>query len=88
MSRDVIEVERMRIWDFYFVFPKEASKMSMPKDRSQNFQRVITELSQSYDVEHQIILTTSMIDPTLDNPKYCVGEHYTKVNKSLKIRAN
>lgn len=32
MSRDVIEVERMRIWDFYFVFPKEASKMSMPKD--------------------------------------------------------
>ncbi len=32
MPPDAIEVERMRIWDFYFVFPNEASKMSMPKD--------------------------------------------------------
>lgn len=77
----------------YFRYPRSiicdnTEDKGMEPARSQNFQRVITELSQSYNVEHQIVLTTSMIDPTLDNPKYCVGEHYTKVNKSLKIRAN
>ena len=29
---DVIEVERMRIWDFYFVFPHQVKNISFPQD--------------------------------------------------------
>ena len=53
--------------------------------RSQNFQRLIVKRSSQFDVEHQIIFTTSMIAPELNNPTYCVGEEYTHENKSLKV---
>lgn len=56
----------------------------MEQIRSQNFQRLITELSEKYDAAHQIIFTTSMIDPTLEDTDYCIGEHYTVTNKSLR----
>lgn len=73
----------------YFRYPRfivcdNTEDKGMEEPRSQNFQKVITETSESYDVEHQIILTTSMIEPTLNNPLYCVGEYYTATNKSLK----
>jgi hypothetical protein len=32
MEREVVEAERMRIWDFYFVFPAETAKISIPRD--------------------------------------------------------
>jgi hypothetical protein len=32
ISSDVIEVERLRIWDFYFVFPHQARNISFPID--------------------------------------------------------
>jgi hypothetical protein len=32
LRRDTVEVDRMRIWDFYFVFPREAKHISMPRD--------------------------------------------------------
>lgn len=73
----------------YFRYPRlilcdNTEDKGMEQARSQNFQSVITRISESYDVEHQIILTTSMIEPTLNNPHYCVGDFYTKSNKSLK----
>jgi hypothetical protein len=30
--RDAIEVDRMRIWDFYFVFPRAVKDVVMPRD--------------------------------------------------------
>jgi hypothetical protein len=30
-----VEVERLRIWDFYFVFPREAKLVSIPNDKSE-----------------------------------------------------
>ena len=53
--------------------------------RSQNLQHVIVERSSRCEVEHQIIFTTSMIAPDLNNDTYCVGEEYNHDNKSLKI---
>ena len=53
--------------------------------RSQKLQRLIVERSSQFDVEHQIIFTTSMIAPELNNAIYCVGDEYTRENKSLKI---
>jgi hypothetical protein len=58
----------------------------MTERRSQNFQRLIVAESAKLEVEHQIIFTTSMIDPQLDRPDLTVGDLYTFENKSLKIR--
>ncbi len=56
----------------------------MEQIRSQNFQQLIIKLSEKYDLEHQIIFTTSMIDPKLEDTNYCIGQHYTVTNKSLR----
>jgi hypothetical protein len=60
----------------------------MEQIRTQNFQKVILEMSKSYEIEHQIIFTTSMIEPTLNNTEHCVGEFYNETNRSLKILPN
>ena len=57
----------------------------MTEQRSQNFQRLIVSLSESIEVEHQIIFTTSMIAPELNISALTVGDLYTFENKSLKI---
>jgi hypothetical protein len=58
----------------------------MEEDRSHKFQTNIYNMSQTYkDVEHQIIMTTSMIEPVLDKPEICIGESYKNDSKSLKI---
>lgn len=57
----------------------------MTPERSHNFQRLILQLSEATDVEHQIIFTTSMPDPLLDQPQYTVGPKYTETHKSLRI---
>jgi hypothetical protein len=54
--------------------------------RSHKFQLSLYEKSRQHkDVAHQIIVTTSMIEPTLDNSDVCVGESYTNRSKSLKF---
>ena len=56
-------------------------------ERSRNFQRRIVSISDDIPIEHQIIFTTSMVDPELDKSDLTVGDHYTFENKSLKIPA-
>jgi hypothetical protein len=57
----------------------------MTPQRSHNFQRLILEHSKKAEAEHQIIFTTSMPAPDLDDPKYTVGSRYTETNMSLKL---
>jgi hypothetical protein len=57
----------------------------MTERRSQNFQRLLASLSDSIEVEHQIIFTTSMIDPDIEASDRTVGDLYTFENKSLKL---
>ena len=57
----------------------------MEEERSHNFQRVIVDLSKKLDVAHQIIFTTSMIDPSLNKPDLCIGSFYDQTNKSLRF---
>lgn len=57
----------------------------MEEIRSQNLQKMIIEESEKIEVKYQIIFTTSMIDLSLNNDKYCIGEFYTPKNKTLKI---
>lgn len=68
-----------------FIFCDNIEDKGMEQDRSQNFQKALVELSDSFDVEHQIIFTTSMIEPSLNDTDYCVGEFYNETNKTLKI---
>jgi len=57
----------------------------MTPQRSQNFQRLLVEISAGLRVDHQIIFTTSMVAPELENPRFTVGDLYTADHKSLRI---
>jgi hypothetical protein len=74
----------------YFRYPRfilcdNTEDKGMQPERSHNFQGIIAKMSESHQVDHQIILTTSMINPSFDNSAYCIGDFYTKTNRSLKI---
>ncbi len=60
----------------------------MTTDRSRNFQRNILALSRDAKVEHQIIFTTSMVDPSLDTTEFAVGPNYVGGLKTLDIAAS
>jgi len=70
-----------------FILDDNIEDKGMQEARSQNFQRAIVEMARRFQVEHQIIFTTSMIDPKLDNSPLCVGPFYTDKHKSLAMSA-
>jgi hypothetical protein len=68
-----------------FILCDNMEDKGMEKIRTQNFQKVITEISNSLKKPHQIIFTTSMINDDLNNTALCVGLEYTSTDKSLRI---
>lgn len=73
----------------FFRFPRfilcdNIEDKGMQADRSKSFQREIVRLSQESNVQHQIILTTSMVDDDLNNTDLCVGNFYNEDNKTLQ----
>ncbi|MFM4835340.1 hypothetical protein ACEUCO_01690 [Aeromonas veronii] len=68
-----------------FLLMDNIEDKGMEEERSQLFQREIIKLSSDLKTEHQIIFTTSMIDETLNNSLYCVGDYYSKEKKTLNI---
>lgn len=68
-----------------FILCDNIEDKGMQPDRSQSFQKEIVKLSLESEVKHQIIITTSMISPELDNSELCIGDFYTEANKTLKI---
>lgn len=70
-----------------FILCDNMEDKGMEKERTQNFQEIITDLSKKYlkyNIDHQIIFTTSMISDELNNTKYCIGNYYNADNKTLK----
>jgi hypothetical protein len=59
--------------------------MGVESVRSQNFQRQILRVSESSEVEHQIIFATAMISEEIDKQEYIVGRHYTRDHPSLSF---
>lgn len=58
----------------------------MEPERSHNFQRLVRELSETAEAEHQVILFTSMIAPEFENePALLIGPHYTHESKTLRF---
>ena len=58
----------------------------MEPERSHNFRRLVRELSETAEAEHQIILFTSMIAPEFEKePALLIGPRYTHQNKTLRF---
>jgi len=75
----------------YFRYPRfilcdNMEDKGMEKVRTQNFQKVITDISKNLKNPHQIIFTTSMINDELNNTPYCIGKDYTSADKSLQMK--
>lgn len=68
-----------------FILCDNMEDKGMEKERTQNFQKLITSISDKFGSDHQIIFTTSMIADELNNTPYCVGDDYDRSNKTLKI---
>jgi len=68
-----------------FILCDNMEDKGMEKERTQNFQNVIAEISKRFDIAHQIIFTTSMISDQLNDTELCVGENYNPSNKTLKV---
>jgi hypothetical protein len=68
-----------------FVLMDNVEDKGMTLARSHNFQSIIAGLSKSMGAEHQIIFTTSMINPHLEVDELVVGDHYVFDKKSLRI---
>lgn len=68
-----------------FILCDNMEDKGMEKERTQNFQDLITSMSDKIKIEHQIIFTTSMISDDLNNKPYCVGPEYDRFNKTLKV---
>ena len=68
-----------------FILCDNMEDKGMEKERTQNFQKLITSMSNRFGKDHQIIFTTSMIADELNNAEYCIGENYDRNNKTLKV---
>ena len=74
----------------FFRYPKlvvndNIEDKGMKEARSKNLQKIVVEFSKKASIRHQIILATSMIDPSLDNDEFCIGPSYTLDNKTLNM---
>jgi len=68
-----------------FLIQDNGEDKGMVGDRVRHFQEVMGEWSKSQTVDHQIILTTSTINPDLETDEYMIGPKYTKLNRTLKF---
>lgn len=77
----------VEMWHPRFTLFDNIEDKGMEMLRSHNFQKLIVYTSNQLKLRHQIIFTTSMIDPELDLSDYCVGERYTRENRTLKLHS-
>ncbi|KJC48242.1 hypothetical protein UP06_09385 [Bradyrhizobium sp. LTSP857] len=68
----------------FMMFDNIEDKGMVPQ-RSWNFQQLICKASAASRAEHQIILTTSMLDPKLEGSPLLVGSSYSKQKRTLSI---
>lgn len=72
-------------WHPKFLLMDNIEDKGMEQERSHNYQRLIVEESRKAKFPHQIIFTTSMMDPQLELSGLTVGPKYTRQNKTLNL---
>ncbi len=70
-------------WHPKFLLMDNIEDKGMEQIRSHNYQKILIEESKNAKFPHQIIFTTSMLDPALEESKLTVGAHYTREKKTL-----
>ena len=73
--------------DFYhprFLLMDNIEDKGMEQKRSHNFQDIIVNASKSAKYDHQIIFTTSMFNPELEDEEYVIGPYYTHDMRTLR----
>ena len=69
-----------------FIMCDNIEDKGMEQERSQNFQQLLVDICNTMeDEDYQMIISTSMIKPELNNTQMCVGNDYTEGNKALKL---
>ena len=68
-----------------FIMFDNIEDKGMRPDRSANFQNIICNVSAESKTRHQVIFTTSMVDPHLEASNLVVGPAYTKEYRTLRI---
>lgn len=68
-----------------FILLDNIEDKGMQPARSANFQEFVVRKSKESETYHQVILTTSMISPELEDSELCVGRHYLPQNKCLEF---
>lgn len=76
--------------DMKMMYPKfllldNVEDKGMVGDRVRNFQKVIADLMDEESEPHQIIMTTSTLNPELERADYIVGPSYSTENRTLNI---
>jgi len=69
-----------------FLLLDNVEDKGMVGDRVRNFQKAIADLMDQESAPHQIIMTTSTLNPALAREDYIVGPSYSKQNRTLKIQ--
>ncbi|HEX8289665.1 MAG TPA: ABC-three component system middle component 5 [Pyrinomonadaceae bacterium] len=73
MPMQVIEVDRMRIWDFYFVFPNQLKNVSFPRDLWSLKSGIKNEENPYEDLRNSEIMFERMKPFQLSALKYLAG---------------
>lgn len=69
-----------------FIMCDNIEDKGMEQERSQNFQQLLVDIcNKKGDNDYQMIISTSMIKPELNNTDLCVGDDYSEDNKALKL---
>lgn len=69
-----------------FLLMDNIEDKGMVDERSHNFQKIIVSECEKLTKQHQLIFTTSMIDPELDDSPMCVGPMYVKGTHTLALK--
>lgn len=67
-----------------FLLMDNIEDKGMEQERSHNFQKIVVAASKQAKLDHQIIFTTSMPNPALDDDGYTIGPHYTHERRTLR----
>jgi hypothetical protein len=70
-----------------FILLDNVEDKGMEVERSHLFQRLIVEHSTELRERHQVIFTTSMMNPELELEDYVIGPHYTHDNRTLRLKS-